>query len=131
MAVAYLEANKATLFPGWHVPTEADMNSFVGSGSAARRNSMRKAVDWAGSSWDNGAATNSTGFSAIPCGCITNGTPPYYNAEGAGMEMWSCTVNGAGNRYFVPIGGSWTFYVNSHGNSDYFCCSVRLVKDSV
>lgn len=129
MAVEYLEANKATLFPGWHVPTEADMNAFVGTGSVARRNSMRKAVDWAGSSWDNGAATNSTGFSAIPCGIITNGTPPYYNAEGAGMEMWSGTVNGAGNRYYVPIGGAWTFYVNTHGNSDYFCCSIRLVKD--
>ena len=131
MAVDYLEANKATLFPGWHVPTEADMNALVGDGTSARRNSMRKAVDWAGSSWDNGAATNSTGFSAIPCGYITNGTPPYYNAEGAGMEMWSCTVNGAGNRYYVPIGGAWTFYVNTHGNSAYFCGSVRLVKDSV
>jgi uncharacterized protein (TIGR02145 family) len=107
------------------------MNEFVGDCTSARRNSMRKAVDWAGSSWDNGNANNSTGFSAIPCGDITNGTPPYYNAEGSGMEMWSCTVNGAENRYYVPIGGAWTFYVNTHGNSAYFCCSVRLVKDSV
>lgn len=127
-AVDYLESNKDTYFKGWHVPTKADMDVFVQN----NRESLRASVPWAYGDWVNGTATNTTGFTAIPCGEIHDGTgsnPPYFHGGGNRMELWSATVNGAGKQYYVPISGTSTFYVTDNSKSASYARSIRLVKD--
>lgn len=71
-AVKYLDDNKATLCPGWHVPTSTEWDDLLtacgGSGSVAgyKLCAIKNSVVAGFPSWDN--PTDDYGFGILPCG---------------------------------------------------------------
>jgi uncharacterized protein (TIGR02145 family) len=133
-AADYLEAHKSTLFPGWHVPTRAELATLA---ATATRDSLRQSVSWAGGDWHNEYCTNTTGFSAIPNGNVERqwrSTLPYFYRNGTGMGFWTITdvMYSTGidaQRYY----GNLTGYSYFTGDSDTYKVgyglAIRLVKD--
>ncbi len=64
-AVKYLEDNKASLIPGWHVATSAEWDALVTAvgGTATAGTKLKSTTDWL-----SGAGTDDYGFSALPAG---------------------------------------------------------------
>lgn len=63
-AVQLLEANKASLIPGWHVPSEAEFNTLLSTiGGALECNKLKTKTGW----YEN-HGTNNYKFSALPAG---------------------------------------------------------------
>lgn len=74
-AVDYMETNKSTFFPGWHVPSRAEWNGLfeaIGTDVAGKK---LKAVDGsAGTNWpDDWRGTDDYQFAALPGGMFDNG----------------------------------------------------------
>ena len=125
-AVEYLENNKATLIPGWHVPTDdewATMITYLGGNSKA--GSLIKAPDKSVTSdWpsDWRASSEPCGFNALPCGYYYN----TFSSFGTSSRVWTGTATSWANAKFRNIlktGISWGENTRTSGYS------VRLVKD--
>jgi len=121
-AVNYLETNKATLCPGWHVATASEWSALA---SAAGSATALKAVDgsvysgwpWA---WDG---TDSMGFCVLPCGRY-NGSFGLLGTDGRYWTANSYSSSAAYDRRFTS-GSS----VGADTNQNTVGYSVRLVKD--
>lgn len=138
-AVDYLVTNTNTLFPGWHVPTKADIDVLIANGTSPSdsvfRNSLRKAVSWAGTEWYNNTCTNTTGFDGIPSGNIERqwkSTLPYFYRGGTAMHFWTRTdITGTGidaTRYYAPL-ANYSYFIASTAYKVGYALSIRLVKD--
>lgn len=63
-AVQLLEANKASLIPGWHVPSEEEFNTLLATiGGMLQCNKLKSKTGW----YENNG-TNNYNFSALPAG---------------------------------------------------------------
>lgn len=121
IAVKYLEDNKSSLIPGWHVPTTAEWDALataVGGTSVAGTKLKSTTTDWS-----SGAGTDDYGFSALPAG-FYNGS---FGILGSSALFWTVTESNSSNAYsrYFDTGMS----MGSDFNSKYYQFSVRLVKD--
>lgn len=118
-AVSALEAGKATYFPGWHVPTDADyvaLFNAVGGASVAGKK-LKSATGWD----DNGGGDGTTGFDVVPSGYLQ-----FYTFGDAGKTGRLRDVQG---KRALFSGDSDS--VDLTGANPAIQFSVRLVKDSV
>ena len=122
-AVKHLNDNRATLMPGWHVPTtgewDALANAVGGSGGAGTKLK-------ANSGWNSGNGSDDFGFSVFPAGYRGSGSFIYL---GSYASFWSATENSSSNAYYRSFSTGASMGSYSNDKSDY-ACSVRLVKDS-
>lgn len=121
IAVKYLEDNKSSLIPGWHVPTTAEWDALATAvgGTSVAGTKLKSTTDWS-----SGAGTDDYGFSALPAGLYYGS----FNGLGSDALFWTATENdsiGAYDQYFNT--GASMNLSNSQKSSQY---SVRLVKDS-
>ena len=122
-AVKLLNDNKATLCPGWHVPTNDEwmaLANAVGGTSTAGTKLKAANVSWA-ASW---GGTDDYGFGVLPAG--------YYNGNfeniGTYSYFWTITENGSNNAYSRYFDAGAMMLQNTNYRYDGF--AVRLVKDS-
>lgn len=123
-AVDYLEQHKATLCPGWHVPSTEEWNALataVGGASTAGTKLKASDVSWA-SSW---VGTDDYGFAALPAG-YSDGM---FYSVGSGAFFWSATEVNSWNARYRSF-GSTVAQISSNYNFKEYQYSVRLVKDS-
>jgi uncharacterized protein (TIGR02145 family) len=113
---------------GWHVPTDAEWTELTdylgGEEVAGAKMKSSGPMDWP--SQLTGAATNESGFSALPGGYSSNGFS--FNSVSTGGWWWSSTENTTVNAWYREL-----FYLNGtvqrYYNNKGFMVSIRCVKD--
>ncbi len=121
IAVKYLEDNKSSLIPGWHVPTTAEWDALATAvgGTSVAGTKLKSMTDWS-----SGAGTDDYGFSALPAG--------YYNGSfsylGSLASFWTATEIYSSYAYYRSFDTGARMY--SDYDNKNFQYSVRLVKDS-
>ena len=123
IAVKYLNDNRATLIPGWHVPSTSEWDALANAvGGTGVAGTKLKAA----SGWSSGNGTDNYGFSVFPAGYRYSGS---FNDLGSNAGFWTATENSSSNAYcrYFSTGESMGSYSNS---KTYYAYSVRLVKDS-
>jgi uncharacterized protein (TIGR02145 family) len=119
-AVNYLEANRSSLFPGWHVPSadEWDLLATAVGGASVAGTKLKSSLDWS-----SGAGTNDYGFSALPAGYY------YGNFGGLGNKtnFWTSTEYDSNKAWYRGFGTGSSMDSYNPSNADQY--SVRLVKD--
>lgn len=124
-AVKYLNDNRDTLMPGWHVPTRDEWNVLIefagGSNNAAKK--LKSTTRWNNA----GNGTDDYGFTAYPSGYYQGNT---FSNETSESNYWTITpTNNPNYAYYKDMLAS----DNVVGDSSYikpFQYSVRLVKDA-
>lgn len=120
-AVKYLEDNKSTLIPGWHVPTEGEwfnLDAAAGGGSVA--GTVLKSA----TGWSSGAGTDDYGFGVVPAGYQHYGS--FYKL-GERSRFWTATENPPSSAYYRSF--STDGQVLSSDTDKTNAYSLRLVKD--
>ena len=116
-AVDYLNSNRATLIPGWHVPSEAEWNTLISVGTSTQLKAAN--VSWA-FSWNG---TDDFGFNLLPCG--RSGSTWY----GIGTAAYCITTSKNGARNWAKV-----FTTNASVSRDDLSGNqggcIRLVKDA-
>jgi uncharacterized protein (TIGR02145 family) len=121
IAVKYLEDNKSSLIPGWHVPTPAEWDALATAvgGTSVAGTKLKSTTDWS-----SGAGTDDYGFSALPAGYYYGS----FSSLGSNARFWTATENDSSYAYFPYLDTGASMY--SEYGSKYYQYSVRLVKDS-
>ena len=121
-AVSYMESHKSTLFPGWHIPSDAEWNSLVtaiGGESTAGKKLKASDVSWA-QSWNG---TDDYGFAALPSGHFHGS----FEDVGTESDFWTSTSYNNNLAYY------WLIRTGARADSyfiyKYLQFSVRLVQD--
>lgn len=120
IAVKYLEDNKSSLIPGWHVPTTAEWDALATAvgGTSVAGTKLKSTTDW-----PSGAGTDDYGFSVLPAGNYTG----IFDLLGSYTYFWTATEDGSSlaHRRGFSTGASML----SYSDDKYIQFSVRLVKD--
>ena len=111
-AVKYIEDNKSTICPGWHVPTEAELKVIADLGYTAIRDN----------SWNNYPGDNSSGFTLKAAGQF-NGT---FSNKGLSTGLLSITTGGD----LVRRLNSVNLINEISSTTKTIQLSLRLIKDS-
>ena len=121
IAVKYLEDNKSSLIPGWHVPTTAEWDALATAvgGASVAGTKLKSATDWS-----SGAGTDDYGFSALPAGNYDGG----FNLLGSSAYFWTATEGSSSSAYRRGFDAGAS--MDSRNNLKSSLYSVRLVKDS-
>lgn len=121
IAVKYLEDNKSSLIPGWHVPTTAEWDALATAvgGTSVAGTKLKSTTDWS-----SGAGTDDYGFSALPAGYYDGS---FYNL-GSNAYFWTPTEDNSSFAY--SRGFTTGASMRSLNSFKYYQYSVRLVKDS-
>lgn len=122
-AVKYIEDNKATLCPGWHVPTTSEWYALateVGGASTA----SKKLKSTTG--WSIGAGIDVYGFSVFPAG--RRGGSGNFADLTTGGYFWTATEISSSTATLIHFGGGASMESINNGKESAF--SVRLVKDT-
>ena len=121
IAVKYLEDNKSSLIPGWHVPTTAEWDALATAvgGTSVAGTKLKSTTDWS-----SGAGTDDYGFSALPAGYY-NGS---FNNLGSYARFWTATDSSSSNAYRRNFDTGASMDSNDYYKDNEY--SVRLVKDS-
>ena len=120
-AVKYLEDNKASLIPGWHVPTtdEWDALATAVGGASVAGTKLKSTTDWS-----SGAGTDDYGFSVLPAG--------FYDGEfkflGSRAFFWTDTLENSDYAHFIALNPDASMLSGDFTINVQF--SVRLVKDT-
>jgi uncharacterized protein (TIGR02145 family) len=116
-AVSYLDDNKSTLIPGWHVPTNDDWKALITAvgGSSTAGTKLKSTTGWS-----SGNGTDDFGFTGVPAGA---GRGTSYERLTTMSVYW---LSHSSNVYYFDINAK---IVDAYSNSDW-CYSVRLVKDN-
>jgi uncharacterized protein (TIGR02145 family) len=125
-AANYLNTNRSTLCPGWHVPSESELYtlfSTVGGTSVAGTKLKYNRPTWA----PNWQGDDTYEFSALPSGVYT-GNFTGLNSE---LRLWSTTESAGAPSYAQYAYFSNANSVALNGVYKFYGCSIRLVKDSV
>lgn len=122
-AVKHLNDNRATLMPGWHVPTIDEWDSLMSAvgGISVAGTKLKSA-----SGWNSGNGSDDFGFSVFPAGRRLSGS---FNNLGSNAYFWTATEYSstlAYNRRF-STGASVD---SNYNDKTYSAYSVRLVKDT-
>lgn len=124
-AVKYLNDNKDTLIPGWHVPTNDEYQALIndiGSNSGTKLKSKNNTVT---SNWPSGwNGTDDYGFNALPTGRLWQSSFEYFNTSNF---IWSSTKYDGSQFRMLVIDTNASVYLNYSPMS--YGYSVRLVKD--
>lgn len=121
-AVKFLNDNRATLFPGWHVPSEVELielTTAVGGESAAGTPLKSK------TGWSSGAGTDDYGFSIYPTGW-RNRFSGFQDVGSTSSIMSSSLSSDLGVVLSFDTSGAAHRYAY-HKAQSY---SIRLVKDA-
>lgn len=133
-AKEYLQDNRATLIPGWHVPNEEDFRAlFTYMGITGHDDGgygtiydnagtqLKASYDWNG--------TDIYDFDWKPAGHYT---PSGTDGLGQVGELWSSTVvTGYRWKYYVRSEYNYVYMSRNSGYSSEPAVSIRLIKDSV
>lgn len=116
-AVKYLDDNKSTLIPGWHVPTKDEFDALFNAvgGNAEKLKSKTQ--------WRIGNGTDDYMFSVYPSGCY-DGTFVDINEC---AYFWSLSLLGEYNAYRIKFDVSNNMDIGLRDTYRQF--SLRLVKD--
>lgn len=117
-AVKYLEDNKATIIPGWHVPTDAEWSALITAVGNNPGTKLKSTTEWT-----SGNGTDNYGFTVYPAGRYYASSFSRFGTHGC---FWSATDNfeNAYNRLF-----STNSSVSEGSSNKTIGYSVRLVKD--
>lgn len=125
-AVKYLEDNKSTLIPGWHVPTLTEYQSLataVGTMSDAGTK-LKSSTGWAARNGDGSYA-----FNVLPTGMYQGSS---FSGIGTMGNLWTITAKDANNAQYVGFASNsdsvGTEYYQYMYKTNSF--SLRLVRDS-
>lgn len=130
-AVNLLETNKATLCPGWHVPTSTEYDALITViGGSSTAGTKMKALDGsAGTNWPSGwNGTDDYEFKLLPGG-DTPGTGKVFYRIGTVGRLWTA------NNISTTDSGAYRF-LNTETRAYYFgqpktnAFSLRLVRDA-
>lgn len=119
-AVESLNNNRATLCPGWHVPTSDEWNALV---TAVGGDSTAGAKLKSSTGWSSGNGTDDYGFSDFPAGWYGGS---FYDV-GSNAGHWTITGDGIVYRYFNLSTDSVVRQLTSLRDNAF---SLRLVKDA-
>lgn len=125
-AVDYMQTNRATLFPGWHVPSQAELNEIVtvyGSMPGSLRMPVSGAPLWTG--------TDSSGFHGRPGGQRYGAnffSGPTAAAPYLGLSAITEVVGDSTKNVYLSLYYD-TRAVTLYGSDKHIGRSVRLVKD--
>lgn len=111
-AVKYIEDNKATICPGWHVPTEAELKVIADLGYTAVRDDT----------WNNYPGDNSSGFTLKAAGQFTGS----FSNKGLSTGLLSITTAGD----LVRRLNSVNLINEMSSTTKTGQLSLRLIKDS-
>ncbi len=121
-AVKLLNDNRATLCPGWHVPTNDEWTALanaVGGASTAGTKLKAANVSWA-TSW---GGTDDYGFGVLPAGRYSG----VFDGVGSRTNFWTITESGS-DAYRQGFGTDAAMNMDVFRKDGGY--SVRLVKDS-
>ena len=130
-AVKYLEDNKSTLIPGWHVPTKSEYESLKtaieSGGSTNTAGTKLKAKDnTAASNWPSGwNGTDDYGFNVLPAGRYDD----LWETIGIYAQIWAASEMDDKYAHLVFFNKNWT----TMDFADMYKIeqsSVRLVRDA-
>lgn len=125
-AVDYLNTNRATLCPGWHVPTIAEWSQLItDAGSIAAKN--LKALDSSIlSNWPSGwGGVDAFGMSILPAGYFGG----YFDGFGSNANFWTDTPYGTSNAYRTRAEYNSDIFSSGYNYGREGCYSLRLIKD--
>lgn len=111
---------------GWHLPTDAEwtqLATFLGESDAGGKLKETGTAHW---NDPNFAATNSTGFTALPGGYCFSGTS--FTDMGITGYWWSATEANSSGAWYRGMGNSYSelIKVSNYKNLGF---SVRCIKD--
>jgi uncharacterized protein (TIGR02145 family) len=122
-AVKYLNDNRATLCPGWHVPTEDEITElFESVGGRAIAGTKLKST----TGWVSGNGDGSYGFNAYPTGC--NNSSSGFIRLGEYAYFWTITGSTTQIRYVILGTSAEALMPFQYPETGF---TVRLVKDAV
>jgi len=124
-AVKYLNDNRDTLMPGWHVPTRDEWNTLIefagGSDSAGKK--LKSTTRWL----NNGNGTDDYGFTAYPSGYYQDIS---FSNVVSDADYWTITPTTNPNYAYYKYILASNDRVNDSSYIKPFQYSLRLVKDS-
>jgi uncharacterized protein (TIGR02145 family) len=122
IAANYMNSNRATLFPGWHVPTAADIDELATYlGTTAAGTKLKSTSGWLAGNGDG-----STEFNGMPVGYYYGTT---FSAEGNMTFYWTSESASDTQANYWQLTPGPAVYTGSLDKD--IQCSIRLVKDSV
>lgn len=122
-AVKYLNDNRATLIPGWHVPTTSEFDALASAvGGADVAGSKLKSS----TGWTSGNGTDDFGFAAFPAGVRSSGS--FYDL-GSNTYFWTSSADYSYEDAYYRYFGTGASMSSNTGSKKYLAFSVRLVKD--
>lgn len=125
VAVNYLETNKASLIPGWHVPTAAEWDTLITfAGGVNEAGNKLKSTN----GWNSNYGTDSYGFSCYGAGRY--GDNNAFGNINDNAFFWTNSIVSSSTMTRVRL-DSGNAVVNITTNNSYLQYSLRLVKDSV
>ncbi|MDD4971976.1 MAG: fibrobacter succinogenes major paralogous domain-containing protein [Paludibacter sp.] len=114
---------------GWHMPSETEWTTLVTAvgGNGIGGDNLRETgtVHW-GTTLNNGLASNSSGFTALPAGYISYSIIIYPNHNGC--IWWSSTSNKPDSGSIRLLSGNFSTVQSMNYNKKYGY-SIRCVKD--
>ena len=119
------ETAKRACPSGWHLPSKFEWQILIDYEGGENGGALGKLTSSSGWNNSNTAATNSSGFTALPGGerDISNGL---FDGQGGFGFWWTATEEGATGADFCVLSGS-VVYMGYSGRLDGY--SVRCVKD--
>lgn len=124
-AATDLQQNRATLCPGWHLPTVAEFEtliSYIGNDAGKK---LKSTTGWL----DDGNGTDEYGFNGQPSGYYNYGGSGYVGIESQ-VKYWTQNSYSNTERYTRVLLYNNDSFVS--GLMDKLSrCSIRLIKDSV
>lgn len=127
-AIKYLDDNKSTLCPGWHVPTKDEWDALVTAiGGISTAGTVLKATDNSiisgfPSGWNG---MDDYGFSILPAG-LYGGAGNFFSV-GVDEYFWTSTNYNANASYHIQFTTSASMSSGTNNKINGF--SIRLVKD--
>lgn len=121
IAVKYLEDNKSSLIPGWHVPTKAEWDALATAvgGTSVAGTKLKSTTDWS-----SGAGTDDYGFSVFPAGDYSGS----FYGLGSYARFWTATERNSSRSYGRNFSTGASMSSDDYTKDSQY--SVRLVKDS-
>ena len=121
-AVSELETNKATLCPGWHLPTKAEFDALVAAIGSTNGGKLKSTTGWTNA----GNGTDDYGFTAYPSGYL--GTLGWGGITSA-FRMWARIDGASATNAYVLLLAASTQEISLSAHTRQLQYSVRLIKD--
>ena len=130
-AMEYLDANKETLIPGWHIPSSNEWETLVDAvgGSEIAGTKLKSTTGWNDIDGQSGNGDGSTTFNAVPTGRYNSIETPHFDEVGNWAIFWTTTPSFMDGTYTTKVLSRGSYAGESSGGSSGQY-SIRLVKNS-